>query len=201
MRKKLLLPVLAIVFIINVAGCGKSESPGISFNEKITGELEGEDAVEYTFEGKEGQKIYLEQEDSDGELYFKLEGPDGFEVFKERGRGGGYEAVKEKATLKSDGTYTLSLNGKDADKGEFEFVLWDVEPAVIEGGTVEFNKLIKGQTEFPGQNVEYTFEAEEGQNIYLEQEDSDGKLYFKLEGPDGFKVFKKRGRGGGLETV
>lgn len=123
MSKKLLVPVLTIVLAISVAGCGKSKSSGISFKEKITGQLEEEEVAEYTFEGEEDQNIYLEQEGSDGELYFTLEGPDGFKVFKESGRGGGLEAVKERVTLKSDGTYTLFLNYRSISKGEFEFVV------------------------------------------------------------------------------
>ena len=174
----------------------------IEFNTLNSGQaaIPGQKII-YTFEGKVGQQIFLEQRNSEMWTSFTVIGPDGLEVFTERGLGDGGNKVTYQQDLRHDGTYTLIVDWRDADKGTFDFILWDIDPVVIDGGTLEFDVLIKAETTIPGQIVEYTFEGKVGQQFSFEQMDSDEWIDIILVGPNGLEVFSERGLGDGGNRV
>ncbi|MBI1881446.1 MAG: PPC domain-containing protein, partial [Chloroflexi bacterium] len=67
----------------------------------------------------------------------------------------------------------------------YEFVIWDVNPPVLESGALELGKFVDGEIKIPGQTASHTFEATAGQTIYFHVESVSEGTYFNLIGPDG----------------
>ncbi len=157
------------------------EESELALNEFVSGEIEtpGQTAG-YTFEGEAEQTIYFDVQETSEGTYFILTAPDGHtEVFNI------YNSDQGPLTLEQDGTYTLLVDPDSANKPTYEFVVWDIDPPVIEWGSIEFGEFVGGQLEIPGQTETYTFEGTAGQSILFDLQDSTEGTYFILYAPDG----------------
>jgi hypothetical protein len=134
----------------------------------------------YTFEATAGQTIYFDVQTTSEGTYFILTAPDGrTEVFNI------YNSDEGPVVLEEAGTYTLSIDPDGANKPAYEFIVWDVNPPVIEGGPIEVGKFVSGEIETPGQTARYTFEGTAGQNILFDVQSTSEGAYFILYAPDG----------------
>jgi tRNA A-37 threonylcarbamoyl transferase component Bud32 len=162
------------------------EGGPIEFGKYVDGEIKtpGQTAT-YTFEATAGQTIYFDFQSSSEGTYFILTAPDGrTKVFNV------YNSDQGPIVLEEAGTYTLTVDPDSSNKPRYEFVIWEVNPPVVEGGPIEFGKFIDGEIKIPGQIATYTFEATAGQTIYFDFQSSSEGTYFILTAPDGrTKVF------------
>ena len=113
------------------------EGGQIELGKFVEGEIKtpGQTA-KYTFEANTGQTIYFEVSSVSEGTYFKLLAPDGqTEVFN------GYNGDQGPVALEQAGTYTLLVDPDGKNKPKYEFVLWDVNPAMVEGGPIELGKF------------------------------------------------------------
>jgi hypothetical protein len=157
------------------------EGGPIEFGKFVGGELKipGQTAS-YTFEGKAEQSIYFDVQNTSEGTYFILAAPDGrTEVFNI------YNSDQGPLTLEQAGTYTLTVDPDSANKPDYEFVIWDINPAVIEGGPLALNEFVSGNIEIPGQTAAYTFEGEAEQTLYFDVQNTSEGTYFILTAPDG----------------
>ncbi|GIK40978.1 MAG: hypothetical protein BroJett011_48110 [Chloroflexota bacterium] len=157
------------------------EGGSIAFGKFIGGEIKipGQTAT-YTFEGAAEQAIYFDFQSSSEGTYFILTAPDGrTEVFNI------YSSDQGPIALEQAGTYTLTVDPDSSNKPKYEFVMWEVNPAVIEGGPLEFGKFVDGEIKIPGQTATYTFEGAAEQTIYFDFQSSSEGTYFILTAPDG----------------
>ncbi|MCQ3971962.1 MAG: hypothetical protein DPW09_00795 [Anaerolineae bacterium] len=157
------------------------EGGAIEFGEFVSGKIEipGQTAT-YTFEGEAEQTLYFDVQNTSEGTYFTLTAPDGrTEVFNI------YNSDQGPLVLEQAGTYTLTVDPDSANKPTFEFILWDIDPPVIEGGPLAFNEFVSGKIEIPGQTATYTFEGEAEQTIYFDVQNTSEGTYFILTAPDG----------------
>lgn len=202
MKNILTLAVLLLIVALLATACGGSKEEMITFNQKISGEIGAGDTKTYSFEGEEGMYIFLEQLESAEWTTFNITTPDELEQISERGLGDGGNRVTVGAIqLRETGVYILDIDQSDDLPTDYAFVIWHVDPPEIVGGTIEFNKLNSGQAAIPGQKVTYTFESMAGQQIFLEQRNSDMWTSFTVIGQDGLEVFSERGLGSGGNRV
>ncbi len=134
----------------------------------------------YTFEEFAGESIYLDEKHSgNGNLNYRLTGPDGRNIFTDSNDSGPWQ-------LPQSGTYTLEITPKTNSTVDFEFVLWRLFPAVIDDGQLTLNRYTKNATKFPGQKVIYQFAASEGQRVYFDEQHVGNQLTeYRLIAPDG----------------
>ncbi len=157
------------------------EGGKIEFGKFVDGEIKtpGQTA-KYTFEASAGQTIYFDVQSTSEGTYFNLVAPDGHtELFN------AYNSDQGPVVLEQAGTYTLLVDPDGKNKPKYEFVLWNIDPAVIEGGKIEFGKFVDGEIKTPGQTAKYTFEASAGQTIYFDVQSTSEGTYFNLVAPDG----------------
>ncbi len=165
------------------------EAGPITLNQLTNGELKIPGQVaQYTFEGTAGQTIYFHVESVSEGTYFQLLDPDGrTEIFKV------YNGDQGPVTLPSAGKYTLVVDPDGIGKPSYEFIIWDVNPPVVEGGAITLGQPVKGELKIPGQMARYTFEGATGQNILFDMLASSQGTYFQLLATDGqtevFKVY------------
>ncbi len=134
----------------------------------------------YQFEAEAGQTVYFDFQSADSGIYFILTAPDGrTELFNV------YNGDTDPVTLQQPGAYTLTVDPDQADTPSYEFILWDVAPAILEGQPLEFGQTITGKTTIPGQIAQYNFQAEAGQAVYFDFLSADTGAYFILTAPDG----------------
>jgi len=160
------------------AGAGSIESPG------------AQDI--YTFESVSGQSIFVEVLQADFTAYWQITGPDEEQIFS--GFRGGDSSLGV-LSLETDGQYTLTVSGYNAETGTYRAKLWDVpapdhfEIALgqsISEGTPEAGA---GVIETPGVQDVYTFDAAQGQSIQLEIATADFSVYWVVEHEDGEQIF------------
>jgi tRNA A-37 threonylcarbamoyl transferase component Bud32 len=157
------------------------EGGAIEFGQFTGGEIETPGQMaKYTFEATAGQTIYFDVQETSAGTYFILTAPDGrTEVFNI------YNSDQGPIVLEAAGVYTLMVDPDNANKPSYEFIVWDVNPPVIEGGAIEFGQFTGGEIETPGQTAKYTFEATAGQTIYFDVQETSAGTYFILTAPDG----------------
>ncbi|MCG3211907.1 MAG: hypothetical protein FOGNACKC_05553 [Anaerolineae bacterium] len=134
----------------------------------------------YTFDAQAGQTIFFQFDSASEGAYFSLLAPDGrTELFNV------YNGNKGPVTLDQAGTYTLTVTPDGPAKPKFSFVIWDVNPPVIDGGALTFGQFVDGLITIPGQTARYTFEAQAGQTIFFQFDSASEGAYFSLLAPDG----------------
>lgn len=147
-------------------------------------------AVAYEFEAEAGQSVFFDHVDnqrSARRVDFRLMAPDGrTPVFETQGDQG-------PVTLEVSGTYTLVADPRDERVAGYEFVVWSVDPVEVDGGMVQFDSQVQGQTSVPGQAVIYRFQANPGEAIRFEHVESTEPTEFTLTAPDGTRVFRTQG--------
>jgi len=144
--------------------------------------------VSYTLEGETGETLFFDLAESSETTDFTLTSPDGrTEVFRNYGDHG-------PLTLGQSGTYTLLADPRGDKTSEFDFNLWKVDPAVIDGGALQLGGYVQGETSVPGQTVSYSLDAEAGQTLYFELSESTNTTDFTMMAPDGrTEVFRSYG--------
>jgi hypothetical protein len=163
------------------------EAGPLTLGQFTDGELKTPGQVaQHTFDGTAGQTIYFHLESASEGTYFQLLDPDGrTEIFKI------YNSDQGPVTLPSTGKYTLMVDPDGIGKPTYEFIIWDVNPPVVEGGAITLGQPVKGELKIPGQMARYTFEGAAGQNILFDMLTSSQGAYFQLLAPDGqIEVFK-----------
>lgn len=149
--------------------------------------------VAYEFEAGAGQSVFFDHVDNQRaarRVEFRLMAPNGgTPVFETRGDHG-------PVTLDEAGTYTLVADPGDDRVEGYEFILWNVDPLEVDGGTLRPGLEVEGKTSVPGQRVTYTFQANNGQTIQFEHVESTEPTDFTLTAPDGSRVFRTRGNHG-----
>jgi len=148
-------------------------------------------AVAYTLEADAGQTIFFDHVDNTEptrRMAFTLLAPDGHtQVFKSRSDFG-------PVTLEQSGTYKLVASPGDSRVSGFQFVVWELDPAQVNGGPLRLGQPVKGHTSVPGQSVSYSLFANSGQTIALDQVEATEATEFTLTAPDGTsRVFRTRG--------
>ncbi|MCL4303779.1 MAG: hypothetical protein KJ077_49305, partial [Anaerolineae bacterium] len=78
-----------------------------------------------------------------------------------------------------------TVDPDSSNKPKYEFVVWEVNPPQIEGGSIELGQFVSGEIKIPGQTAAYTFEGTAGQNILFDFQSASEGAYFTLYGPDG----------------
>jgi len=157
------------------------EGGSIEFGKFVSGELKtpGQTA-RYTFEGQAEQSIYFDAQSISKGTYFILTAPDGrTEVFNI------YNNDQGPVVLEQAGTYTLLVDPDSANKPTYEFIIWDINPPVVEGGPIELGNFVSGELKIPGQTAVYTFEGEAEQTLYFDAQTTSEGTYFILTAPDG----------------
>ncbi|MGI9286445.1 MAG: serine/threonine protein kinase [Pseudomonadales bacterium] len=153
----------------------------LKFDEYIERSIEhpGQE-VQYTFFGVEGQSVYFDSKHiSKNVTTYALLAPDQqTTVFESDADAGPWE-------LPQTGAYTLRID-PIVDRAVFvEFVLWHLDPPVIDGGELELNAVTDNSIARPGQKVRYTFSGEEGKSVYFEsKQDSRFHIEYRLTAPD-----------------
>lgn len=146
--------------------------------------------VAYEFEADAGQSVFFDHVDNQRtarRVDFRLVPPDGgTPVFETRGDHG-------PVTLEEPGSYTLVADPRDERVEGYEFILWNVDPPEIDGGSLQLGRQAEGRTSVPGQRVTYTFHASAGQTIQFERVESTEPTDFTLTAPDGSRIFRTRG--------
>lgn len=151
-------------------------------------------AVAYTLNVSAGQTIFFDHVDnqrSASRIDFALTAPgSGSQVFQTRDDYG-------PVTLKEGGTYKLVVNPGDERVSGYEFVVWSLDPAVVNGGSLSLGQTVKGKTSKPGQSVAYQMFANAGQSVQFEHVKSTEATDFRLTAPDGeTRVFETSGNHG-----
>jgi hypothetical protein len=178
--------------------------------------LENAGAVdEYTFTGRAGQVVYLDNQDEFGGrgLAWTLERPDGETVFADKSLWLGRDVGP--VTLPSTGQYKLRVFGDGDSTGKYWFQLWQVPAAQsfpiaigdrvhrpddsgtgwVEGpdGSQARRQGI-GRVESPGAVDEFVFQARAGQVVTFDSNnDIVNHLAWTLLDPDGHPVFEDTG--------
>jgi tRNA A-37 threonylcarbamoyl transferase component Bud32 len=173
----------------------------ISLNTPISGQIPAPDGVlSYNFEGEVGQTIFFDEQGIEDETIeltdFILTGPNGQELFNQYGTSVNSADVGP-ITLEQGGTYTFTIDPREANTPAFSFTFWALEPPVLENGAISWTQQIDGKIKTPGQKATYAVEGKAGQTIFFDEqgiEDESFKLTdFILIGPTEEEVFKQSG--------
>ncbi len=136
--------------------------------------------VRYTFFGAEGQSVYFDsRHNSRNVTNYTLLAPDNkVKVFASDVDAGPWE-------LPQTGAYTLVVDPLIERPVYVEFVLWYLDPPVVEQGELALNTVIESSIARPGQKAEYTFAGEKGQSVYFEsKQDARFEINYRLTAPD-----------------
>ncbi|MGI9294575.1 MAG: serine/threonine protein kinase [Pseudomonadales bacterium] len=151
--------------------------------------------AQYTFFGVEGQSVYFDSKyRSKNVTNYTLLAPDRkTKVFESDVDTGPWE-------LPQTGAYTLRVDPIVDRQVFIEFVLWHLDPPVIDEGHLELNAVTDNSIARPGQKARYTFSGEEGQSVYFEsKQDSRFHIDYRLTAPDETVLFKSRESTGRVE--
>lgn len=162
----------------------------IAFGDYVSEEIpERGRGVAYEFDAEAGQSVFFDHVDnqrSARRVEFRLMAPDGQSpVFESRGDHG-------PVTLGEDGTYTLVADPRDERVAGYEFIVWNVDPPEVDGGSIQLGRAAEGRTSVPGQTVAYRFRASAGQTIRFDLVETTEPTDFTLTAPDGSRVFRTR---------
>ncbi len=204
-QTKLKLLAVILLCVLVVVGCSPQEeepaapvADGITpFNQLVSGAFQAPgDTIAYTFEGTADQALYLEVRSiEEGAVDFMLAGPDGREIFASTGRDYRPHSGDAQAVLRHENAYTLTLTARGEDTPGYAFILWHVDPPVIEAGEIQPGNRHEGRIDISGQVAEYYLDGQAGQPIFLEVHAvGEGSIDFVLTGPDGMEVFSTTSR-------
>ncbi|MCB0172558.1 MAG: protein kinase [Anaerolineae bacterium] len=147
---------------------------------KIPGQM-----VEYNLAGQAGQVIFIDFQKAES-VYtnYKLIAPDGITTVYENSTSAPLNS--DPVTLEQAGTYVLWVDPNEDGLQKFDFVVWNVDPPVIDGGPITIGQLTSGQTKIPGQTVEYNLAGQAGQVIFIDFQNAESVYtHYKLIAPDG----------------
>ncbi len=131
-------------------------------------------------------QIYLDSDDCNLDMTWKLERPDGTQVFSSN------TCQDHEVTIDLEGTYTITVTGDTT--GAYGFTPWlipDPEAFAIAVGdtvTIDDPGLGAGSIESPGAVDSYTFVATDGDRIVVEEMASASNLEWILYAPSGSLV-------------
>jgi len=135
--------------------------------------------VSYEVEGSAGQTLYFDLAKASSTTDFTLVAPDGrSEVFKNYSDFG-------PVALKTTGSYRLVVVPRGDRTVQFEFALFDLNPAVIDGGEISPGQFVQGETVKPGQQIRYHLSGKQGSKILFEATSVSQRTRFVLLAPDG----------------
>lgn len=154
----------------------------------LTGSIEQPGASDrYTFSAAAGQTIFFDGQRSDvsGSITLVVTAPDGSETLSRQWVG----SDSGDLLLEQDGTYTVTIDGTGTDgTGDYAVQIWDVSgPQIIE---TRIGEVLTGNIEQVGETDLYTFEATEGQTIFVDGqlETPSGSITMTLMAPDGTAI-------------
>ncbi|MBZ0279903.1 MAG: pre-peptidase C-terminal domain-containing protein [Anaerolineae bacterium] len=181
----------------------------ITLGDSISGFLDGDEPIHYTFEGESGQAVTITLTSDDFDAYLRLLDADGDELDTDDDSAGNLNARIENFTLPANGTYTIEVDRfDDGVTGEFVLSLTSggaieptVEPTSVPGGSeIAIGGSVTSELE-PGQDSTiYTFEGEAGQLITINLSSDDFDAYVTLNDPSGFYLTSDDDSGGGLDS-
>ena len=88
-------------------------------------------------------------------------------------------------TVTESGAYELLADPRNDATVEYEFIVWRVNPAIVDGGRAKFSEYIAQSTQMPGQIVRYEFDATSGQTVFFDVTRASNTTDFTLTAPDG----------------
>lgn len=159
----------------------------LSVGKLVTGKLDTPGQIaRYTIAGSTGQGLFLDvQTTGDGYANYSLLAPDGFtQVFDV------YADDSGLVTLPQDGDYTLTVDPQGDDTLDYSLVMWQPDPAGLDGGSIALDKQVSGQTKQPGEFITYKLSATAGQLVKLDWGNWDAYGDIVLYSPDGQEVFR-----------
>lgn len=156
--------------------------------------------VSYPLPGEAGQTLYIDFRQLTGDeqdfLEYRLTDPDAVELGAVRTNQLA-RADLGPVTLEKTGTYHLELDPAGDATPEYEFVVWELAPALLEGGAVEFGQPIQSAILVPGQVAAYEFEGRAGQNLIIDLISVQGLgpdefVDFSLQDPQGRELLTQQ---------
>ncbi|MFK8018188.1 MAG: serine/threonine protein kinase [Pseudomonadales bacterium] len=143
----------------------------------------------YEIQIDSGATVYFDFNKSSGTTDFTLLAPNGRDkIFKHHGDKGPLQ-------ISDGGRYTLLADPRGDKTTNYDFRLINLDPAIIQGGKVVLGIAASGQTELPGQLVQYTFDGTKGQTIKFSRLNASNPMDFTLIAPDGrtevFRTYSK----------
>jgi hypothetical protein len=194
---------LAIVLLILfMPGDGDGDGQPSNSTLSVRGSIESPGAQDrYTTTGRQSQQLYLDVEacPAAGILEATLLAPDDEAVFQDQSMCSDGTAASKTVTLPQDGSYELTVQGRDNATGAYRVTLWSV-PAAQQFSLAIGDSIIPdrnqpgpgaGNIESPGAQDRYSFTGRKGQQIYLDVREcpAAGILEWTLLGPNNEAVF------------
>ena len=144
----------------------------------------GADVI-YAFTAEPGQQIFLEVTEGDCcDFYWTLSDAQGQQIFRTASANG------EEATLEAGGEYSLLVDGISENTGSFTFRVLSVlrsETSVI----ALDDPPTRGGIDAPGEQDIYSFEAQAGQQIFIEATEGDCcDYYWSVTDASGAELFR-----------
>ncbi len=152
--------------------------------------------VGYTVDLNQGDWVYFDFEQSDATTDFQLRSLDDRKnLFSSYADNGPHE-------IADTGTYQFYADPRSDKLSHYEFRLHRLNPAVIDGGSYPLNQWQTGETQQPGQLVDYRLNLNEGDTVYFELEKASSTTDFMLQ-VDGARkpLFKSYASGGPYEVL
>ena len=156
--------------------------------------------VEYNLAGQAGQVIFIDFQNAESVYtHYKLIAPDGITTVYESSTSAPLNS--DPVTLEQAGAYLLQVDPNDDGLQKFDFVVWNVDPLVIDGGEVALGSSVSGKIATPGQIAQYAFAGTAGQTISLNFEFIEGGYTnFKILAPDGFSELYNQSTSGSWQA-
>ncbi|MBV1907313.1 MAG: serine/threonine protein kinase [Pseudomonadales bacterium] len=151
--------------------------------------------IEYKIDLNIGETLFFDLEKSSKTTDFYLTSVDGrTKVFKSYGDSGPLD-------IKKSGTYSLTADPRGDALSSFEFTLYTLAFAQLDGGTIKFGDYVSGTTDTPGQLISYkNINLEKGDVLYFDLQRASTTTDFSLLSADGrTKVFKSYADSGPLD--
>lgn len=143
-------------------------------------------SIQYMLNGEAGQSLFFDFRELTTAADLILLAPDGLsEVFDTLGVSDG-TADTGPITLEQSGSYSFTVDPRGDGVLKFSFIAWQVDPAVIDGGTLALNVLVSGSVDQPGQSVDYMLDGRAGQSLYFDYKTLSDATDFRMIAPDGF---------------
>ena len=145
---------------------------------------------QFTFNGSAGQKLFPNQHLGSTQLNWNIVSPSGTTVYNRAF--GDFGPV----VLSEDGQYTLTVGSTTAatssNLNPFSFTIVDVVPAPTLD--IEFGQLVSTTIAIPTQVQTYTFDGEQGQQVYFDLTNPNFNFNYSLviEGPNGESVLNSQ---------
>ncbi|MEO1525906.1 MAG: putative Ig domain-containing protein [Planctomycetota bacterium] len=155
---------------------------GFAIGDVVTGNLEpSETSDSLTFSASVGQTLFFDAQQTTGLQTWTLTDPNGFEVFNQ-----GF-ADHDNLEVAVSGTYTLTISKFLSGDGPYQFQVHDVPQTVTT--SVAIGESVAGQLEVPGQQAEFEFVGESGQELFFDATAGESNLEWELIDPTGARNF------------